>query len=481
MNVLFDPAGGIAECAQIVEHNGRSGFVLNSVHGSVCVGSNPVSTSEIGSLAVWILPFEDIGPIPHWPQHNRRNPQSQSLVFLSDHPVRRDARAAVFALFLHTFWHPGLLAYNGYKKGNPQLVAATGHTHLKARNWSQIVVTWNKPANRAALYVNGILQGTSDAQMNALVSSPKKAATDPAGPLLYAGGTNWATGGIHWSEEEISADAVRAQFIESVGMVDENEQNKMEKRYLGKGLDRMPPAGSGWQAQLELSLCKSEDLLEFHPQGGHDAARITDEGMRVTTALAEPSHDFSIQDSTHVYLWTKRFFYGAQRVRFEFKTKRRGGLGLLMTQCSGMQGEDHLADYPQDTNGIMQPVCWEDIRNYHWEYYREMNDVRNDVASHAMVKNPFYKPVDFRVQGPLLEVDRWYTLEFRQDGSRILGAIDGMLVIDGTDDFSEGHGPLLSQGRLALRCMCRTDMVFRNLTVETKPRFSGGDISPRVI
>lgn len=484
MKSIFDPKQARGEGSQLLQYQGRAGVVLDSLHGSICIGDNPVQNADRGSLALWVLPFEDLQPTPHWPSHNRRNPNSQDVVLISDHPVRRDGDAATFAIIHNSDWHPGMSAkfykgnvHTGFMKGVEKLSATTGYTHLRALRWSQIVLTWNKPEHRAALYVNGVRQGCSDTQPSAETGKPKLSVAEMPGPFLYTGGTLWATGDIEFSDQELGAETIQQHFFNNAVEVDEEEQAELKKRYLGQNLDVMPSAGDGWQKQLELSLCDSADLLEFHPQGCVEAARITSEGLRITTRQVDSAHDFTIQDYSHVYLWSRKFFHGAMRVRFDFKVKKRGGLSLLMTQCAGMQGEDHLSDFPRDTNGTMQTVCWQDVRNYHWEYYREMNDVRNDVASHAMLKNPFFKPVDFRVQGPLFEIDRWYSLEFRQDGTRILGAVDDVLVIDGIDDPADGHGPLLSQGRIALRCMCRTDMVFRNLTVETRPRFDGTDLS----
>jgi hypothetical protein len=37
----------------------------------------------------------------------------------------------------------------------------------------------------------------------------------------------------------------------------------------------------------------------------------------------------------------------------------------------------------------MQTVFAENVRNYHWEFLREMNDVRNDIATAFSRKNPF--------------------------------------------------------------------------------------------
>jgi hypothetical protein len=134
-----------------------------------------------------------------------------------------------------------------------------------------------------------------------------------------------------------------------------------------------------------------------------------------------------------------------------------------------MQGEDFMKDYFLRSDGSMSMVCWEDVRNYHWEFYREMLDTRNDLVSHGMVKNPWLKPVAFQVENRRWDLNRWYKLEFLQEGARIRGAIDGVTVIDYTDNGFDNNGPVLTHGHIAIRCMMRTDIVIRNLQVKDRP------------
>jgi len=174
---------------------------------------------------------------------------------------------------------------------------------------------------------------------------------------------------------------------------------------------------------------------------------------------------------TRMYLWTRRNFQGDLYVTFEFKIHHHGGLALLMTQAAGMQGEDFLVDYPLRSDGSMSVVCWEDVRNYHWEFYREMVDTRNDLVSHACLKNPWFRPMSFQIENRIWELDRWYRLSFLQQGSRIRGAIDDVTVMDATDTGLDNNGPVLRHGHIALRCMMRSDVTIRNFEVWTLPDF----------
>lgn len=70
------------------------------------------------------------------------------------------------------------------------------------------------------------------------------------------------------------------------------------------------------------------------------------------------------------------------------------------------------------------------------------------------------------------EIDRWYSLTWLQLGNRIRGAIDGTVVVDFTDDGFQNNGPVLRNGRIALRAMMRTDVTLRNLRVLERPDVS---------
>jgi hypothetical protein len=138
-----------------------------------------------------------------------------------------------------------------------------------------------------------------------------------------------------------------------------------------------------------------------------------------------------------------------------------------MTQASGMNREPFMRDHQPKTTGSMSTVHSDAVRNYHWEYYREMNDVRNDVATHAMLKNPFWRGMAYGCTQKQLEKNQWHRLEYLQQGSRILGAINGEIVIDANDSSTAGSGSILLAGHIAIRCMIRTKMLFRNLKVMT--------------
>jgi hypothetical protein len=143
-----------------------------------------------------------------------------------------------------------------------------------------------------------------------------------------------------------------------------------------------------------------------------------------------------------------------------------------MVQASGMNREDFMADYPLRTSGKMLTVYGEDVRNYHWEYYREMSDMRNDVSNSALMKNPFLYPLSFSALTTPVEKNTWHKLQFLQIGNKLTGAIDGVIMVEFTDDGFTNNGPVYNYGRIAIRCMLHSKLLFRNLRVYNRASFT---------
>jgi hypothetical protein len=110
-----------------------------------------------------------------------------------------------------------------------------------------------------------------------------------------------------------------------------------------------------------------------------------------------------------------------------------------------------------------------DIRNYHIEYYRKMNAVRNDNANAAMIKNPYQYPLGYGTLDEPLAVEEWHKLQVVQRGNEFTCAINGKVVFEAVDKKFSNNGPVLNFGHIALRCMVNTDMAFRNLKVYNRP------------
>jgi hypothetical protein len=229
-------------------------------------------------------------------------------------------------------------------------------------------------------------------------------------------------------------------------------------------------ADSAWRRELDLSLTDPSHADAFYVQGQPDAHRITPEGMHVHTAPEPPGFKGAwTENKVESYYWTHRTFEGDVALEVDFKLYQRNGLALVMIHANGMQREDFMADHPLRTNGAMSMVCWENVRNYHWEFYREIDNTRNDVASHLFVKNPWMYGLAYRCMPELMTLNAWHRLQLIQEGARLRGIIDGRLIFDVQDNDHINNGPVFTFGRVALRAKYKTNMTFRNLRVSTRP------------
>jgi len=178
----------------------------------------------------------------------------------------------------------------------------------------------------------------------------------------------------------------------------------------------------------------------------------------------DKEYTLAIKDS-QAYVWTKKIFEGDLYVEYEFKIIRPGGLSILMVQATGMNREDFMSDYPLKTNGTMRTVYGENVRNYHWEYYREMSDVSNHFQNSVLAKNPFAFALSYSTLDKPYEYEKWNKLQFLQIGNKLVGAINGIVMVEFTDNSFINNGPVYNSGHIAIRCMLHTKMMFRNLKV----------------
>ncbi|MDR1283352.1 MAG: DUF1961 family protein, partial [Opitutaceae bacterium] len=476
----YDPAareaGGVivfdgAAPSRVVTREGRSGLTFGSIRGRAMLPRHTADKPR-GTATLWVLPLQELFPATQLPAHRRSNPFFNRFVFLSDREAVQEVEAANFTLLYETRWYPGFLAKFGQGTINQSKFPAdhtasalAGFLSMPALVWQHLAVTWDHEAGVYQLFSDGVLVGHSDVT----VSHPPH---DAPAPALYFGNLAIVTGEIAFYDQVLAPAQLRALFDSGLEKTPASApasraaRTAMEKMYEGRdlpALDWRPGGGenaapAGWARQLALPLRDYADYAHFFHQGGGPTVRFGPDGLRVTTPGLDEyvrreakTATGDVLDMTRMYLWTRRVFEGDLYVSVHFQLHAHGGLALLMTQAAGMQGEDFLADYPLRSTGSMSVVHMEDVRNYHWEFYREMTDTRNDLVSHAVIKNPWLRPVAFQIENRQWETGRWYRLEYLQQGARLRGAIDGVTVFDATDTGFENNGPVLRHGHVALR------------------------------
>ena len=480
IKTAFKQGSGYANTEQVgpfrsIEKDGRKGLVATSIRSRLKLSGLGLN-SEKGCCVFWALPLETLSTRAGRPKHDMHLPDPESYPLLSDAIERDRLSDGRFKFAWHAGWHPQMylrlergLSIEPVDESWTQAVASTNHITLKQNCWYCFAVVWNRATNRYAIYANGVKIAANNA-------FPDPSGVTPA-PLfdieaLYSGHPCFAMGDFLFYNHDLHELELRA-LAENGGIADTDETRRLKTTYEGESL---PPflysPGNDWDCRWNLSLDEPEHLTRFYIQGNQGAPSITDEGLLIETPhIDQPMRYYKHDDINQVYLWTQERFEGDLYLKFEFKPLLHGGLSLLCLQSSGMQREDFMEDYPLRTTGSMAMVHLEDVRNYHWEFFREMNDTRNDRASHALLKNPWLHGLAFACQPNLIELDQWHTLEFLQEGERLRGAIDNLQIFDVRDSPNTNNGPILNCGRIALRCMIRSKILYRNLEVWNRSQF----------
>lgn len=457
--------------SRYLERDGRRGLNFTSIRGRAGLPRHTVGARK-GSVVFWVLPLQEISPEAHYPAHAMSNPFYKNFVFLTDREAVEDVAAANFCVFQSTDWSPALTARfgNNDRWGYPVAKATANYFEFLPHHWYQIAATWDRGKGNYRVYANGVLVATSNA------FAPAPGAGDTPAPSVFFGNPGYAMGQVDFFDQILTLEQIGSLFVKNGGRTDTDLRRTLEMRYTG---NHLPPfsapamEGDGWVGRKKLSLTSPAQDTEFFQQGCGPCLRYTPEGLRITTPSLEAYlRQTGNYDMTRMYLWTRDVFQGDLHVTAEFKTHQHGGLALWMVQAAGMQGEDFLNDYQLRSDGSMRVVCWEDLRNYHWEFYREMFDTRNDLVSHLVAKNPWFYPVAFQVENRRWELERWYRVTFLQEQNRLRGAIDNVTIFDVRDSGLRNNGPVMRLGRVALRLMMRSDMTFRNLEISNRPDYA---------
>lgn len=406
--------------------------------------------------------------------------------------------------------------------------ASAGHFSFPKLKWIQLGISWDQQSNDYRIFANGVKIGCDDKfikhaggpdGLQVGQNDPESMQTlkEPCSETLYLGNTAMAFSSLKFYDRALS-DREMAQAYDAEAIQPDAELDAgLRKTYCGDGFinDTWQPDAE-WELKLDSPLSRPEDLELFYVQGNTRSVRMTDEGLEVHTrfepehqSLAEP--DFQdelfhqtipnntdpitcgpifreflpgesfpkanpgwarrkpgVERENQMYLWTSQSFEGELALEFEFMLKKEFGLGLLCLQATGMQREDFMKDYPLRKSGSMGMVAWENVRNYHWEWFREMGDTYNEVNTHAVCKEPWMKPLAYACHPARLTKNEWHTLRFVQEGGHLRGIIDGQVIWDAHDIPNENNGPVYTAGRIGLRCMLGTHLVYRNIKVWNK-------------
>ena len=468
-----------------VEKDGRTGLRAASVHSRVDFPAHNLN-DDCGFLTMWVLAADEL-TVWQTPQHatQQLEPNFKETLLLADAFEEkasyldadgnrqlgpfRDPNRAHFAIAWSANWYPQLLAkmhpYAQYEENsqgesavtpNLKAVVSAGHWHVQPGCWYQLAFSWHRSESEYRLFVNGVQVGAS---------MQKSLQHFPSASGLRAGSTVWALSDLKFYGGKATAAQIEELYDEECVSPNEEVQKVLRTIYLGENLPSVNfTPDASWEETLACSFCEPEDLGHFQAQGFPGCYSITSEGLEIRTP-SKWRNSAEKLDISQGYLWTRQFFRGDLFLEYEFMPLKEEGLSLLCLQAAGMQGEDFMQDYPLRIDGSMQLVYGENVRLYHWEYFREMDDTYFELASHGLFKQPWCKPMAYQCQPTRLAQNTWHKLQFVQEGVRLRGMINGLVVFDVEDNGHDGCGPVFRSGRLAIRCMFKTHLRIRNLRV----------------
>lgn len=468
---------------RVIGTDGRTGINATSIHSRLTIPEHNIH-SDKGTLTLWVMPLEDLYSAATPTYIEPYEPLYYMYTMLSDIPDLKNVTEASFALFwnsrgwrqLSAKFYKGNIFEDCLYPDDLALASSGENVSMNKKNWYQIATTWNRSESLFRIFINGIPVGSAAMFASEVISHP-------CGDTLYAGNPAMALSDLAMYDRVLNDEELQQVFMTEATYINTDIQEALLDRHVGDGLRKYnwEPINTDWQLKMDVPLNREEDMELFHIQGAPYTPRITDEGLlyetnKIRTEEAKVPKDTppptEIHDPDQVYLWTKEFFEGDIAIDYEFMPLQENGLSVLIVQASGMQHEDFMADYPLRKSGSMRIVWGENVRNYDWEYYREMDDVRHDIESHVLNKQPWGRQLAYQCRNQHWEQNVWHRIQFVQEGQRIRGTIDGTLIFDVQDDPTIEGGPTFNCGHVAIRCMWKTRLLVRNLKIYNKPLFA---------
>lgn len=445
---------------RFVSINGKTGWQPLSRQSALRLPTEQ-HLQDHASFVLWICPTETLAVSPPLQHTHDKHPNWQEYGLLADTLSTNDIAESVFTWYWRSYWHPQMVAkfMRGPAGGAAADFAVTPyvpveHMTLLERRWYQLVLTVDKPASRLCIYLNGVLCGTTRYPFRC----------QPPRRELYLGNTAMAFADVAVFDHALTQEQITALFQAGDAPRDAQVDESLRQLYTVQpkpAVDWAPDAQ--WTLKLDRSLTRDGDFDGWAQQGCSappfemPEKRITPEGLLLQTPAR-------VAVESRVYFWSPEVYEGDMAVEFEFRPEQDTGLALLVLQAAGMQGEDFWTDHPPRSTGSMNTIIGDQVKNYHWEFFRHAVDVRNDLGTHVLAKNPWCKALGMSTT-PSVALNEWHRLVFVQEGSRLRCALDGDWVLDVQDDAHSHCGPVLHGGRVGLRQMYDTRIRYRNLRI----------------
>jgi hypothetical protein len=439
---------------------GKQGYQPTSVKTALHLATDAHLENQ-GTILLSVAPLETLASAAPMESFMSRNPNAQEYGLLADAFPNNDPQTSIFAWYWRSAWHPQMIAKfkNGPAAGSYADFEVTPysfveHQPLQERVWYQLALTWDKTESRLRLYVNGVLCGTTSYSFRA----------DIPRPGLYLGNTAMVFADLEIHASELTPPEIEKKWTASGLRPNPDVQRQLHALHTVQPKPKVDwHPDDRWALKFDQSLCREDDFKGWKQEGclaegyAMPECRVTDEGLLLQT----PDR---IGLESRVYFWSPDSYEGDLAVEFEFRPELNTGLALLVVQATGMQREDMIDDLPPRTTGAMGTIITDQVRNYHWEFFRRAVDVRGDIGTQVLIKNPWRMPMGMSARPAYVPGD-WYKLLFVQQGSHLRVAINDEWLLDVHDNPCANNGPVFNCGRIGIRLMYQTRIRFRNLKV----------------
>ncbi|MBL7697322.1 MAG: DUF1961 family protein [Chitinophagaceae bacterium] len=432
--------------------NNITGLHSKSLKTRAWIESTNLASDE-GSISLWMSPLEDI---------DKSHSVEGSLVYplISDQPTANNVDSCKFSIYYRGNGYPRLIGsftdgsfWGQMDYGLSPFVYAESLKLIRGQ-WYHIVINWNKGKNSLRMHINGEMVGH-----NFSAKSFK-----PAGNKLFIGNPLMVIANVKINKKELSENEIQKAYSSLRPATNQlaDSEIKAVVRPVNKGV--AAPLDNTWKKVYSCAFNKPADLESWTFQTG-DLYRdkftleTSSEGLLWTTPEI-------IHTESRGYLWCPYATEGDVCIEYEFQLQSLKGLALLIMCASGTRGEDIIADQGLRKTGSMSDMNV-NYRNYHWEYMRRVEAMRTDVETQYVNKNPWGKSL-FVGCTERLPQNKWIKIRLMKSGKRISGYLDGKKIFDVEDSGFDNNGPLLNSGRVVLRQMYATSMLYRNFVIYQK-------------
>jgi hypothetical protein len=439
---------------KFVSVNNITGLQVTSLHTNAWLETS-VLQSEQGSVSLWMSPLEDISK-------SHIIDGSQNFTMISNKPIITNVDSTQFSIYYHGSGYPAMIArfndgsfWGQLDYGLSPVVYAESLKLFKGQ-WYHVVVNWNKHENMLNMYINGEMVGH-----NFSARSFKD-----SGNRLYLGNPLMVISNVSVDKKMLSEQEIDKSYVAQRPATNQPADDMIRAVVHPVEKGASAPLGKSWKKVYTCAFNKPADMQGWTFQTG-DLYRDKFTLNATASGLLWKTPD-TIHTESRGYLWCPFPTEGDVCIEYEFQLLSPKGLALLIMCASGTRGEDIIKDHGLRKTGSMADMN-ANYRNYHWEYVRRVEAMRTDVETQYVNKNPWAKSL-FVGCTKRLEQNKWIKIRLMKTGKRISGELDGRKIFDVEDSGFDNNGPLLNSGRIVLRQMYATSMMYRNFTIYQKAK-----------